>query len=119
MTRFFKNWLPVFLWAGLIFFLSSQPDLKLEAAGGFDFFLRKLAHMTEFGVLFLLIHRAFLAQSFNKKTAALIAVLFSVLYAISDEHHQSFVIGRVASLVDVGIDTLGILFATFLVTKGK
>jgi len=127
MTKLAKNWLPVFLWAGLIFFLSAQPDLKLEAAGGFDFFLRKIAHMTEFGVLFLLLHRALTANyekpSFanategQSKKTLVSAFIISVLYAFSDEYHQSFIIGRVASVTDVGIDTIGILLAAFWLSR--
>ncbi len=120
--KLIKNWLPVFVWAGLIFFLSAQPDLKLEAAGGFDFFLRKIAHMTEFAVLFLLLARAFLKCNLSIKKALIFAFAISVLYAFFDEYHQSFVLGRVASLIDIGIDNLGILIAivlTFLHKRNK
>lgn len=36
-------------------------------------------------------------------------MLVGVLYAASDEFHQSFVPGRGPSIVDVGIDSLGVL----------
>ena len=36
-------------------------------------------------------------------------MLVGVLYAASDEFHQSFVPGRSPSIVDVGIDSLGVL----------
>ena len=33
--------------------------------------------------------------------------LLAILYAASDEFHQSFVAGRGATLMDVGIDSIG------------
>lgn len=59
MRKFIKNWLPVFLWAAVIFYLSSQPGLKSGLLWPYDFILRKLAHITEYAILFLLIIRAF------------------------------------------------------------
>jgi hypothetical protein len=47
---------------GLIFFLSSIADLS-SGLGAWDLFLRKCAHMAEFGVLFLLWRRALPAAS--------------------------------------------------------
>src|SRR6185503_19159517 len=42
-SRLLVLWLPVVLWAGLIFGLSSVPDLGTEL-GTWDLVLRKLAH---------------------------------------------------------------------------
>ena len=35
--------------------------------------------------------------------------MLSIFYALLDEYHQTFVFSRTASLVDVGIDSLGAL----------
>ena len=48
---------PPLLLMGLIFFLSAQPDLN-SGLGTWDTVLRKLAHMAEFGLLWLLWWRA-------------------------------------------------------------
>ncbi|MEA2290075.1 MAG: hypothetical protein QOD55_2072, partial [Solirubrobacteraceae bacterium] len=69
---------------GVIFFLSAQPDLN-SGLGDWDLVLRKLAHMTVFGVLALLWWRALGTRS------PLPAALITIAYAISDEFHQSFV----------------------------
>ena len=37
----------------------------------------------------------------------LVALLAVVIFAFSDEFHQSFVPGRNSSVIDVGIDTVG------------
>ncbi len=93
---------PPLLLMGLIFFLSAQPNLN-TGLGTWDLFLRKLAHMAEFGLLWLLWWRA-LGYGHPALPAAI-----AILYAISDELHQHFVPGRNGSAVDILIDTVGVL----------
>ncbi|HEY8773057.1 MAG TPA: VanZ family protein [Gaiellaceae bacterium] len=57
-TRLLSTWAPVVLWAGLIFGLSSVPNLGTDL-GTWDLVLRKLAHFGEYAVLGLLLVRAF------------------------------------------------------------
>src|SRR3989304_1573885 len=114
ILKFIKFWLPVILWAGMIFFLSSIPDLRSGLPNIFDLILRKIAHSGEFGVLAILIMRAIssLKQQHNRKLSfnvILIVIIIVILYAISDELHQGFVPGRVASPIDVIIDAIGVL----------
>ncbi|MDO4282321.1 MAG: VanZ family protein [Clostridia bacterium] len=45
---------------------------------------------------------------------AILTMIIGILYAISDEFHQIFVPGRTSSIVDVGIDTLGIMTGLIL-----
>ena len=94
----------------LIFFLSAQPDLG-TGLGVWDTILRKLAHATEFGLLFLLWHRAL---RFRNLPAA---VVITVAYAISDELHQTQVPTRHGSPVDVLIDCAGIAIAVVLARR--
>jgi VanZ family protein len=101
---------------GVIFYLSSQPDLKSGFESQTDFILRKLAHITEYGILIFLAWRALSDGGEEKKKRYLIvAFIFSVLYAASDEYHQLFVHGRVGSSVDVMIDSMGILISAVLI----
>jgi len=85
----------------LIFALSATPDLS-SGLGAWDTLLRKLAHITIFGTLWLT-----LARAVHWRRPLLTAAI-AILYAISDEVHQSFVAGRHGTPVDVAIDTLGI-----------
>ena len=94
-----RLWLPVVLWAALIFTLSSVPDLG-TGLGGWDLVLRKLAHAAEYAVLGGLLLRALQAE--------LPAFAAGVAYAISDEVHQHFVPGRRGAPLDVLIDTVGV-----------
>lgn len=72
------------------------------------FYVRKLAHMTEYAILALLATYALRLQ-LEPPRLWLWAWIGCVLYAATDEWHQSFVPGRGASVLDVGIDSLGAL----------
>lgn len=85
----------------VIFVLSAQPDLD-SGLGGWDTVLRKLAHMVEFGLLWALWWRA-LGYGDPRP-----AIAITLLYAASDELHQTFVDGRVGSPVDFAIDAAGV-----------
>lgn len=105
-----RSWLPVGLWAALIFGFSSVPNLRFLPDEGLDFVVRKIGHMGVFGVLALLAWYA-LERTAEWRWAWAWALALSVLYAISDEVHQAFVSGRHPSPVDVGIDTAGMVIA--------
>jgi len=98
LTRRFALWGPVLVWAGLIFALSSIPSLS-TGLGGWDEILRKGTHVTEYAVLGALLLRATGSRS--------VAFTLAVLYAASDEWHQTFVEGRVGAVHDVAIDAVG------------
>ena len=102
---FLRLWLPVVAWAAVIFAFSSVPDLG-TGLGGWDLVLRKIAHAAEYAVLGALLARALRRPG--------LAVTLGVLYAVSDEAHQTFVPGRMGSPIDVAIDTLGIVAGVVL-----
>lgn len=112
--RMFKLWVPVVLWAALIFFLSGISDLKTDLEQ--DFLLRKAAHITEYLILTFFLYRAFRGTwGTGIRVRFLYPALAAFLYAASDESHQAFVPGRTGAVGDVLIDTLGIvLFYVFL-----
>ncbi len=95
-----RLWAPVVGWAALIFAFSSVPDLG-TGLGAWDLVLRKLAHAVEFAVLGALLARAFAAPA--------VAAASGVLYAVSDELHQTLVAGREGSMRDLAIDAAGVL----------
>jgi len=110
VPRLFALWLPVVAWAALIFGLSSIPSLS-TGLGGWDYVLRKCAHMTEYAIFVVLLWRAL-----GSELAALAA---SVAYAVTDEIHQTFVRGRHGSPIDVGIDTVGMLVGLALLRRAR
>ena len=109
-------WLPMLLWMGLIFALSSRSNLPSLPNKTVDFTIKKAGHITEYGVLAFLLWRAI---SKEKGWLALPsfggAFVLSCLYAMSDEFHQTFVPGRSSRLTDVGFDALGALLVLGLV----
>ncbi len=92
---------PPLVLMAIIFYLSAQPNLH-SGLGPWDTLLRKLAHMTEFVLLWWLWWRA-LGYGHPGPSIAI-----AIGYAISDEVHQSFVDGRHGSPWDVAIDSLGV-----------
>ena len=65
--------------------------------------IRKMAHMTEYGILFFL----WMLPLGKISKGKWLALSVSVIFAASDEIHQSFIPGRVASVFDVAFDSLG------------
>jgi VanZ family protein len=98
-SRALTVWLPVLVWAAVIFTFSSIPSLS-SGLGAWDMVLRKCAHVTEYAILGGLLYRAF-----EREAPALAA---GIAYAATDEVHQHFVRGRHASPVDVAIDAAGV-----------
>lgn len=129
-----QNWLPVCVWAGLIFYFSTDhfsstntsqllgfifswlwPGLASETIALVHGAIRKLGHWTAYFVLAVLMLRALLYET-SKRWELRHAVLTFVLilvYALSDEWHQSFVPSRTASSGDVFIDLLGAICGIF------
>jgi VanZ family protein len=107
-SRALSLWLPVIVWAAVIFTFSSIPGLG-TGLGGVDTILRKGAHITEYAILGLLLLRAIGRE--------LPALALGIAYAITDELHQHFVGGRHASAVDVLIDTVGLAIGIFVVHR--
>jgi len=114
-VKIFKLWLPVIIWAGFIFYLSSIPHLKTNLE--YDFILRKIAHIIEYFILTFLLRRAF-QGSFDRDGFPIFIypAILSLCYAASDEFHQLFVPGRGGSIQDVAIDAIGI-FGFYVVLK--
>jgi VanZ family protein len=112
----YEKYVSLVIWLAAIFYLSNQ-SLKIFA--GFDvwtFIIRKIAHMFEYAVLALLIFRI-LRQTEKKHIYWDIAwvFIFTVLYAISDEYHQTFIPGRVGIYTDVLIDSVGALVSCWFI----
>ena len=132
LIRNFRYWVPVLLWMSFIFLMSTgtfsgentsliiepilhflMPSITPEKVDLIHGAIRKLGHVTEYFILGILLFRAFRCGSKELLSWrwALYSILVVVLYAASDEFHQSFVSTRTASLFDVGIDTLGGILA--------
>lgn len=136
----------IILWMGLIFILSNQDapassDLsnsfisntigvvykifdknvseeKLEEIKEiYSFPVRKLAHLTIYLVLGILVFLLINEFNLSYKNIILIALGICILYSISDEIHQLFVLNRSGELRDVLLDSLGSFIGISLASK--
>jgi len=107
MKKFIFYWIPVIVYALIIFFFSSIP-LTAEQMPGPEFLLKdKILHTAEFFILAFLFLRVFVKEKW--KMPFYFAVLFTILYGALDELHQLFVPGRVTSFVDLVFNMIGAL----------
>ena len=110
MVQVFWYWVPVVLYAGVIFYLSAQshPEDQLPS-----FLLKdvsdKVLHAVEYGILGLLCYRAFrwAAGPAVARQAVVLAIVTASVYGITDEVHQFFVPFRESSWLDWLADTIG------------
>ena len=93
----------------LIFYLSAQPSVGPDLPG----WTRVAAHFTEYALLAAL--WAWALAPHLGRDALWAAAAISLLYAVADEYHQSFVEGRDADVRDVVADAAGIAVALALV----
>jgi VanZ family protein len=122
------NWLPVVLWAGLIFYFSTDrfssekttlisgrlllrifPSITAEQLALFDLFIRIFAHWAEYLVFAILFMRALgndrrTNWSWRRAGWTLAVVL---IYACTDELHQAYIPSRSANVGDVLLDLFG------------
>ncbi|MDI3536801.1 MAG: hypothetical protein PWP16_1085 [Eubacteriaceae bacterium] len=139
MIKKYRWWILSFFWMGMIFLSSSQTGevsgslssglssiIMKEVEGlfaihldlqAFDHVIRKNAHFFVYmllGIFFYLALRTSKASQPELK-----AILFSLIYALSDEGHQLFINGRAGRATDVLIDSLGALIGVLLIRAFK
>jgi len=127
-------------WAVLVFYLSTERfgsdfsqglvaqaltllhiSVSLRTFHILGTLLRKIAHMTEYGILAFLVYGSFGGrQTFGWRLRQAIWCIGIVgLYSLSDEFHQRYVPGRNASLVDCGIDIAGAAIALIIIFEAR
>ena len=77
--------------------------------------IRKGAHLSIYTLVGIFIMSFISTYKIHLKYKFLISILVGLVYASSDEIHQSFIPGRTASIIDVGIDTAGVFLGIILV----
>lgn len=131
-------WLPVLIWMVTIFGGSSDsgsfrhssrilepflhwlfPNMSPDTFRLIVLIVRKIAHLTEYAILALLVWRAVRKPVWRDTrewcwSDAGVALWVAVLYAATDEFHQTFVPSREGCLRDVLIDSCGAIAGLLL-----
>lgn len=94
---------------GIIYYFSTRQTAEIlpETVPHFIFF--KSLHILEYATLAVLIFFAFLKEKQ--------AIIFAYLYALSDEIHQTFIVGRSGRFKDTFIDLLGIIIGLYVLKQ--
>jgi VanZ family protein len=105
---FLRYHLPLIVYAGIIFWLSSLPNLsqpftELSISD-------KLIHFFEFMVFGWLIWRSAKRWRLKLRNSWLVIITYIIgaLYAAGDEYHQAFVPGRYGHISDWTADSIGL-----------
>ena len=114
ILKFLNLWLPVILWAGLIFKFSSGTIPTASPVYWQDFAVKKTGHVLLFGALAWLIYRGLLGEGLDRKKAAIWAVFLAFFYGGTDEFHQMFTQGRESRVRDVFIDGIGAAIVIYI-----
>lgn len=95
----------------LIFGLSSlEGDTVISAVASVPISVNLVGgHVGEFGILALLMYRVMLLRQWSTSFRWVIVAVAAIGYGLTDEFHQSFVLGRDSSWMDIGFDALGAL----------
>jgi VanZ family protein len=133
-----RIWLATAIWAAIIFATSCSfierrvfidfvkkfipagvpQQLWVNFWSYFGIFVVKAYHVTEFALLCWLLHFTLRSVGLKKPTSTIaLSAVLALLYAASDEWHQTFVPGRGGTWVDVMIDSIGISIATILLLR--
>jgi len=110
---FLFYWLPVLIFAAVIFFQSAGPSpLQIDLFDWFD----KLVHFVVYAVFGILIYRA-VGTTFPEKPQKWIllsSILLGSFYGATDELHQLFVSARNGDFFDFLADTAGVAAGVWL-----
>jgi VanZ family protein len=108
------RFLAVIAWMGVIFFLSAQPTLPHVVFSLSSVVQDVMGHFCAYAVLAGLLYWALTGVGSTRP--ALFTFVIVLLYALSDEFHQSFVPGRNPDPFDVATDLVGALAALAALT---
>jgi VanZ family protein len=127
-SKVIKSWLPVIIWAAIIFLFSANPDpytilpetwrvlRPLPTVTNFSMteLIGQIMHFVEYAILSILILRAITHSRPISRKSVLLTILLTMIYAFSDEIHQTFIPGRTFQLFDLFIDLLGAITGSFV-----
>ena len=81
--------------------------------------IRKLAHFSIYTVVGILLMALISTYQIKERNKTIISIIIGIIYACSDEIHQSFVPERSPMITDVMIDTMGVMLGILIILLGK
>ena len=88
---------------------------KQETIENMEGNVRKLAHFSIYTMVGLLLMGIVSTYSVEEMKQIYISIVIGMIYATTDEIHQSFIPDRSAQLTDVMIDTMGVILGILIV----
>jgi diacylglycerol kinase len=117
LPRWLRDVVPLLLWMGLIFWLSSRSRLVELDNQAEEKLFYKTSHLIAYAILAWLWWRALSRKRVLTWMTLLMAFVLTTLYGISDEIHQLFVPGRHGQAGDVLYDASGALLMILLIWR--
>lgn len=115
--RRYLVWIPSLIWMSVIFTFSSRQSVSVSGEYWLDFVFFKSIHIAEYAILTFL--NMFALVNSNPKSSlqknGIYSVILAILFATSDEYHQTFVPTRQGKHFDVLVDSVGI-FSVYCIT---
>jgi VanZ family protein len=96
-----------------MFFFPGLSPQEIEVWHGV---IRKFGHISEYFILAVFTYRSLRHEQPDLAQAKVRTIVFVLFVAMLDELHQRFTVSRGASVVDVGYDCLGAVWALWLIT---
>ena len=136
--RILYYWAPAALWAAVVLSASGEPlaasntgvwlqrlvtavtgsPLRAETFELVHFLIRKLAHLTEYGIFGALAFRAYRGVHPGwSRSWSIAAIVTAAALAGIDEFHQTFVQGRTGAFSDVLIDLCGATLSQLILRR--
>jgi VanZ family protein len=98
----------------LIFIASAMPGSEVPEFGTIDLIIKKGGHMIGYALLAIACFLAAYGDNKNIPRSVILSLCLAIVYAASDEFHQTFTPGRSPSVIDVGIDAAGAIIGVGL-----
>ena len=92
-----------------------EQEEKEQIADRTERIIRKIAHFSIYTLVGLLLMGLLSTYKIKENWRIILSVLLGMIYAVSDEIHQSFIPGRTPQITDVYIDTLGVVLGVLLI----
>ena len=92
-----------------------EKNEKEEVLRKIEHIIRKVAHFSLYTIIGILLMSLMSTYKIKQRKRVLISGSIGLLYAVSDEIHQSFIPGRGPQIGDVGIDFCGVMVGMCIV----